>query len=140
MGADGALTRWLWALVGAGLVALVAAFVPSPLRVFDLFDAPFRTPAIIFDFAKKMAIVLYHSGAARLVMIKLDKSAVAEFVLPFRNFLRQDVRVDINFQHCEVGFLSSRFSVRCLCPYLRAGFGIRVGTTCVSGWFLRCLW
>ncbi len=40
MGADGALTRWLWALVGAGLVALVAAFVPSPLRVFDLFDAP----------------------------------------------------------------------------------------------------
>ncbi|MCE9521373.1 MAG: hypothetical protein K8S25_02940 [Alphaproteobacteria bacterium] len=33
------LTRWLTLALAAGFVTLVAAFVPSPLRLFDLFDA-----------------------------------------------------------------------------------------------------
>ena len=37
MGNQPLLTKWLAAALGAGLVAFVAAFVPSPLRVFDVF-------------------------------------------------------------------------------------------------------
>ena len=34
------LTNWLTAALGAAFVALVVAFVPSPLRLLDLFDTP----------------------------------------------------------------------------------------------------
>lgn len=34
------LTRWLWIALAAGVVAFVAAFVPSPLRLLSLFDVP----------------------------------------------------------------------------------------------------
>lgn len=34
------LTRWLWVALGAGIVALFAAFVPSPLQLLGVFDAP----------------------------------------------------------------------------------------------------
>ena len=40
MGAQPLITKWLAAALGSGLIAFVAAFVPSPLRVFDLFEAP----------------------------------------------------------------------------------------------------
>ena len=35
--ADG-LTRWLWIALGSGIVAFIAAFVPSPLQALSLFD------------------------------------------------------------------------------------------------------
>jgi hypothetical protein len=34
------LRRWLTVAAGTGFLALLAAFVPSPLRVMDLFDKP----------------------------------------------------------------------------------------------------
>ena len=37
MGNQSLLTKWLVAAVGSGLVAFLAAFTPSPLRVFDVF-------------------------------------------------------------------------------------------------------
>ena len=39
MGNQSLLTKWLAAAVGSGLIAFMAAFVPSPLRVFDVFDS-----------------------------------------------------------------------------------------------------
>ena len=33
------ITKWLAAALGSGFVAFVAAFVPSPLRVFDVFES-----------------------------------------------------------------------------------------------------
>lgn len=37
MGNQSLLTKWLAAALGSGLIAFVAAFVPSPLRLFDVF-------------------------------------------------------------------------------------------------------
>jgi hypothetical protein len=34
------LSRSLWIVVGAGVLALIAAWLPSPLRAFDFFDEP----------------------------------------------------------------------------------------------------
>lgn len=34
----GGLTRWLWIALGSGVVAFIAAFIPSPLQALALFD------------------------------------------------------------------------------------------------------
>src|SRR5215203_4467700 len=61
-------------------------------------EYPFlRIPAVLANLSKKMAVVLYHASTARPVMFQLDESTVTESIFPFRNFLRQDMSVDVDF-------------------------------------------
>jgi hypothetical protein len=59
-----------------------------------------RVPAIFFYFAKELAVIAQHAGAARDVMIQLDETAIAESILPLWDVSRQNVSMDINsFEH-----------------------------------------
>src|SRR5437763_755088 len=58
-------------------------------------DAFYCAPAVFFDIPKADAVVSNHPRGAVPVMVERNKTAVAEFVFPFWEIFRQDVRVDV---------------------------------------------
>ena len=68
-----------------------------------LLHSPPGIPAVILDFAKKM-VILHHPGTAGFVMVQLDKSPVTKLLLPYRHLLRDDMGMNIDFQHLHQAF------------------------------------
>ena len=65
-----------------------------------LFDAAFRVPNIIGDFAKD-AVADHHSRATRFVMIETDETRVAIFGVEIGPMARKDVSVQIDLQESD---------------------------------------
>jgi len=52
-------------------------------------------PAIVLDLTKKLASVQHHAGAARFMVVELDKAAIAKLGLEIGDVLRQDMGMDV---------------------------------------------
>lgn len=59
-------------------------------------DPFFRAPAIVFDLTEKFSVVTHHPRTAGFVVIKVNESAVTEFLFPVGNIFGKNMRVDVD--------------------------------------------